>query len=138
MNLKLTEVITLILLLVLCCALLTLCSNPAYSAERDYQEEWCNKFEGQTEYRLQDKTRVDCLLSTYAIEFDFAKKWAEAVGQSLLYACRTDRRPGIVLIMRSDKDCKYLDRLREVLHYGGMGITVWETGAYAYQCEPEL
>lgn len=40
---------------------------------------------------------VDCLTDEYAIEFDFSKKWAEAIGQSLYYASQTYRKPGYSL-----------------------------------------
>ena len=40
--------------------------------EAHYQNEWCQKWNGQAEYQLSDLTRVDCL--TAAVEFDFAKK----------------------------------------------------------------
>ncbi len=36
--------------------------------EKYYQNIIYNKFKGQTEYKLSDKTRVDCLTSTLAIE----------------------------------------------------------------------
>ncbi|MCK4758833.1 MAG: hypothetical protein KAT69_02225 [Candidatus Aminicenantes bacterium] len=65
------------------------------AAEKDYQQEYCK---GIMEFRLPDRTRVDCLTEDHAIEFDFGKKWAEAVGQSLHYAAHTGRRAGIVLI----------------------------------------
>jgi hypothetical protein len=44
--------------------------------ERWYQEQWCEAMGGQTEVVLPDKTRVDCLTDEYAIEVDFAPKWA--------------------------------------------------------------
>ena len=31
--------------------------------------------DGQIEYVLEDKTRVDCLTEDFAVEFDFASKW---------------------------------------------------------------
>jgi len=108
----------------------------AQALERDYQVKWCQQYSGETEYTLLDKVRVDCMLDRYAIEFDFGYKWAESIGQSLLYASRTDTRPGIVLIMQSSKDCKYLDRLSEAIYFGRLGITVWQTGEYAYLCAP--
>ncbi|MFC2073874.1 hypothetical protein ACFLR3_01340, partial [Campylobacterota bacterium] len=67
--------------------------------EKVYQEHFCNKFGGVTEYRLKDKTRVDCLLDEYAIEVDFASKWAESIGQSLYYASQTSRKAAVLLIM---------------------------------------
>ncbi len=108
----------------------------AKASERDYQIKWCDRFNGETEFVLPDRARVDCVLDKYAIEFDFGKKWAESVGQSIFYASQLDKRPGIVLIMRSKKDCKYLNRLRETVAAGGLGITIWQVGEYSYLCVP--
>jgi hypothetical protein len=44
---------------------------------------------------LPNGTYVDCLNDTYAIEVDFSNKWAEAIGQSLMYAAELERLPGI-------------------------------------------
>lgn len=85
--------------------------------ERVYQEYWCGMKEGITEYELPDKTRVDCLLPDMAVEFDFANKWAECIGQALYYGQRTGKTPACVLIMeRGEKDIKYLRRLRYAVY----------------------
>lgn len=92
--------------------------------EKIYQKAWCLAQGGLTEVLLPDKTRVDCVLPDYAIEFDFADKWAEAIGQSLYYAHMTNKIPGIVLIMENEaKDCKYLNRLQKVA--SKYGIRLW-------------
>lgn len=88
--------------------------------EKWYQQQFCD---GLQEVRLSDGTRVDCLTDEYAVEFDFANKWAEAIGQSLHYARMSGKKPGIVLIAESKKDWKYLlisSRLCEIY-----GITLW-------------
>lgn len=54
--------------------------------EKYYQNQWCGKWNGSKEDRLKDKTRVDCVTKNYAIEFDFAPKWAESFGQAKYYA----------------------------------------------------
>ena len=36
---------------------------------------------GKVEVVMKDGTRCDILTATHAIEVDFAKKWAEAIGQ---------------------------------------------------------
>ena len=83
--------------------------------EKVYQEHFCKEFGGITEYRLKDKTRVDCLIDTHAIEVDFAKKWAESIGQSLYYASKTSRKAAVLLIMENkERDQKYLNRLENV------------------------
>lgn len=92
--------------------------------EKDYQEHFCKVFGGVTEYRLKDQTRVDCLLDDYAIEVDFAQKWAESIGQSLYYASKTSRKAAVLLIMEDDvKDQKYLRRLEDVSQ--GHHIDIW-------------
>jgi len=92
--------------------------------EKYYQTIVCNKMNGVKEYTLYDNTRVDCLTKTYAIEFDFANKWAESIGQSLYYGTMTNRKAGVVLIMeRGSKDIKYLKRLLRVAKEHN--ITVW-------------
>jgi len=88
------------------------CSNVKKN-ERYYQERLCDKLDGVIEYTLKDKTRVDCLTDEYAIEVDWAKKWAEGVGQSLYYAHMTERKPAIGLIVNS-KDSRYIKRVNKL------------------------
>lgn len=80
-----------------------------------YQAYWCGKHDGILEYKLNDNTRVDCLTERYAVEVDFANKWAECIGQSLYYGISTKRKPAALLIMENgEKDIKYLRRLQKV------------------------
>lgn len=81
--------------------------------EKYYQTKMCNEFGGDMEYVLFDKTRVDCLTKEYAIEVDFAKKWAEGIGQSLYYAEVTGKKPAIGVIS-GEGDEKYLNRIQTV------------------------
>lgn len=100
--------------------------NPVYAAkhfysEAEYQQAWCKPRLGQIEYKLNDRTRIDCLLPTMAVEFDFANKWAECVGQSQYYGLKTNRQAACVLIMEhGEKDLKYLRRLRKVAYKKGI------------------
>lgn len=92
--------------------------------ESVYQAHWCSANSGLTEYILDDKTRIDCLTATHAVEFDFASKWAESIGQSLYYGLKTQKTPGIVLIIENpEKDGKYVKRLEQVANK--FGITYW-------------
>ncbi len=86
--------------------------------ERQYQEahHW-----GVMEYKLPDRTRVDDLTDSHAIEYDFAHKWAEAIGQALHYARMTGKRPGIVLIVRTSADEAKIHNITKL----GLGIDVW-------------
>jgi len=80
--------------------------------EKYYQDIFCKKIGGITEYVLDDKTRVDCLTDEYAIEVDFASKWSEGAGQGLFYALKTGKKPAVYLIIENDKEYKYLNRLQ--------------------------
>ncbi|MFQ5466158.1 MAG: hypothetical protein ACE5EI_09545 [Thermodesulfobacteriota bacterium] len=98
-------------------------ASGARTPERVYQNHWCARASGVTEFTLPDRTRVDCLTREFAVEVDFAHKWAEAVGQALYYSIRTEKRPGIVLIMEGDRDERFLERLRAVT--SASDITLW-------------
>lgn len=92
--------------------------------EKQYQEYWARLTGAQTEVVLDDKTRVDCLTKTYAVEVDFAQKWAESIGQSLYYGIKTCKKPAVLLIIENpEKDTKYLKRLNTVATK--YGITVF-------------
>lgn len=91
--------------------------------ERDYVAQYCA---GDIEYALPDHTRVDCLTDTYAIEFDFAPKWAEAVGQSLHYAHLTRRDPAIYLILESKKDKRFVNILTLLCDVYGIKLLLIE------------
>ena len=93
--------------------------------ERYYQEKMCKKMDGLVEYRLKDKTRVDCLTDDYAIEVDFAKKWAEGIGQALFYSLMTGKEPAVGLIV-GEKDARYLKRLRKVANKFDIEVFVLE------------
>lgn len=81
--------------------------------ERYYQNIFCNKLGGITEYHLWDKTRVDCVTQTYAIEVDFSKKWAESIGQSLYYAKTLNKKPAVALIVNLHKEKRYIRRFKK-------------------------
>jgi len=81
--------------------------------EKYYQSKFCKNLDGIMEFRLRDKTRVDCLTDNYAIEVDFAKKWAEGIGQSLYYADVTGKIPAVGLIV-GKKDKRFLKRLKRI------------------------
>lgn len=92
-------------------ALLACFVSTSLASEKDYQSAWCRKNNGTQEYKLPDQTRIDCLTDTHAIEFDYAKKWAEAVGQALHYSRMTGKLPGIVIIIEKESDLQHLRKL---------------------------
>jgi hypothetical protein len=82
--------------------------------EKLYQQICCNQGQGEVEYRLPDKTRVDCLSTTHAVEHDFGSKWADAIGQGPL---NIGKRSGIVLIIDKEKRWRYLIRLNATIKF---------------------
>lgn len=128
-------------LLVVVCAfvfygLLGLLVNKALALEADYAEPWCAARGGVSGEVLADRTRVDCLLPGYAVEVDFARKWAEGMGQALHYARMTGRQPGVVLILEKPSDVRFAERLMADAFYHNLPLTVWITGvAPAYDLD---
>ena len=94
--------------------------------EAYYVNQWCTSDFGRKEAVLWDMTRVDCLAKDYAIEFDFAKKWAESIGQSLYYSKMTGKQPAVALILTSPTDYKYVKRIERLDN----GIKVFLIKAY--------
>ncbi len=85
--------------------------------ESSFQHAHCSSINGIEEFELPDKTRVDCLTEEYAIEYDFANKKYEAVGQVLHYAVMTGKKPKIVLILDNkykEKQMYYVRRLQKI------------------------
>jgi hypothetical protein len=93
-----------------------------YESERFYQDKYC---QGIKEYVLSDRTRVDCVTDTHAIEYDFAKKWAESIGQSLGYAFETNKKAGIVLMVEDSSDYKYWINLNSIIQHYKLPIDTW-------------
>ena len=104
---------------------LFLASSIQAEPEKYYQQIWCSNNQGQAEYRLPDMTRVDCLTSNHAVEVDFARKWYQAVGQSLYYSFQTGKRAGIVLIVKEPKERKYWIRLNSTIEHFKLPIDTW-------------
>ena len=83
--------------------------------EASYQQAWCNAHNGIIEYENSDFTRVDCLTKTHAVEFDFANKWHESIGQALHYGTMTGKKPMVVLILdEPEKQMIYYNRVKRI------------------------
>ncbi len=111
--------------LIVCLILVSCVYQSPRKRERDYQREWCLPRGGRMEVVLPDKTRVDCVTATHAIEFDFAKKWAEGTTQAIHYARMTGLLPGLVLICRHPKDKKKLRQVKLNSDFYNLNIKIW-------------
>lgn len=117
--------------------LLLLFASPTLAArehpEKWYQAQWCEQNRGEQEVILPDRTRADCITGKHAVEVEFAKKWAESVGQSLFYSLQTNKRAGIVLIIENVNDLRYWYRLNSVIQHNKLPIDAWMVGKGAQQ-----
>lgn len=77
--------------------------------ETAYRDAWCL---GDTEVRLPNGSRADCLTTNYSVEVERAPKWHEAVGQALDYSQQTGKKPAILVIIERESDWKYWNRLK--------------------------
>jgi len=104
-------------------------ASPAFArhlnTERYYQEIWCEEQAGETEKRMSDGTRCDCLTSTMAIEVDFAIKFYEGIGQALHYSMLTGRPGGLLLIVEKSNDMKFVKRAKKLISFYALPITLY-------------
>lgn len=91
--------------------------------EKYYQNKWCSQWNGKQEVRLLDFTRVDCVTKNYAVEFDFAKKWAECFGQATHYADITRKKPACILIM--EKPADFMHYYKSMPTFKKHDVTLW-------------
>ena len=60
------------------------------------------------------------------MKVEFAAKWCEGLGQALWYGFQLDKQSGIVLILRDEKDKRFLVRLKSLLaHRKLTDVKVW-------------
>jgi len=98
--------------------------------ERDYQRAFAAMLSvAQTEVVAVDGSRCDILTPEYAIEVDYANKWAESIGQALHYALMFNRRGGIVLILRKPEDSHHVERVKNIISQYNLPLILWTMDA---------
>lgn len=102
-----------------------------FVVEENKNEAWfvdhtCN---GDTEVRLENRSRIDCKEKHYAIEYDWAYKWAECIGQALEYGRMTGLRSACALIIKQPTDMFYVEKMSMVISHYGLPITVFTIDA---------
>ena len=103
-----------------------------YPKRNDRETVWskwlATQMGGIPEYILPDRTRVDILTPTLAIEVDWIKKWPQAIGQAVYYGLMTDRQPAILLLLRGkDHELMYLDRAKMAADNLKIPVFTWST-----------
>ena len=101
-------------------------SSKALEKEKYYSEMYCEELSGKINYTLADKSKVDCLTDTHAYEVDWADgmKVYEAIGQSLYYASQTNKKPGIILLIRKNNSEKHIRKVKEVINFFELDINL--------------
>ena len=117
-------------------SVLLLIAVSAKQPESYYQNLFAERVNGKTEVTAGDGTRCDILTKDYAIEVDFARKWGEAIGQSLNYGFQFNRKAGILLILEKPSDRKHLIRVNSIIQHYDLPIKVWEIRAYEQSSAP--
>ena len=98
------------------------------STEVEWRQYLAPRYQAQVEVRLEDGTRCDLVTKAEAIECDWAKKWAEAIGQSLYYAIELEKKPAIILLVKDhERDQRYVDRCKKVCDRAGIKLYVERT-----------
>ena len=85
-----------------------------------------NKLNGSKEVAVLNG-RVDIVTEEYAVEVEWAQNWKHSVGQALWYGLQTNKKPGIILIMKDINERKYGIMLQTALEYSGLSerVMVW-------------
>ncbi len=106
--------------------LITMSIQSVHAIENEdyYNRQFCIQESGQAEYRLPDRSRIDCLTSTHAYEADWADglKVYESIGQSLYYAAETGKKPGILLLVRKKNSDKHIRKVKRVIESWSLPI----------------
>jgi len=105
-------------------AVLLLCVLGARGGELDEARRLAPKYRAETEVVLSDGSRVDLLSDEYAIEVDWAPKWAESIGQSVHYGLLTGRKPAVILLLR-DPVHEWPELVRAARVCGHLGIALF-------------
>lgn len=86
--------------------------------EEFYNKELLEITGGEASVKLDNGLIVDIMTDTHAIEVDFGgMKIYEGIGQALVYAYYTGLKPGLIIMIRDDKEDKLYKKLEEALNY---------------------
>jgi len=91
-----------------------------------YERKWCAEHKGATGVKMPDGTSAECITSTQLVEFEFAPKWAEAIGRALYYSFETGKKAGVVLILDDEKSLEHWRRLNITIEYFKLPIDTWK------------
>lgn len=99
------------------------CNAQVHHKEVWYQVRLAKITGGIREVPLPDGSRCDLVWGDYAIEINPGENWYNAVGQSLYYAINLNKAPGIIVIIETEKEMRFVPRLASVAQRAG--IKLW-------------
>lgn len=112
-----------LVLIVSCFLTIISCNEKKVLAEKDYIDLIQEELGGQIEVSVTSG-RADLVVGEKVYEVEWASNWKESIGQSLWYGLQLDKSPGIILIMKEEKDYKYFLQLNSALEYAQIEIEV--------------
>jgi putative aminopeptidase FrvX len=115
----------LLLLFVLLLSTASTCSNRKVHFKKVFSQ----SINGKIDVRLDDYKNVSDIVSdTFAIDVEFAPRWAMSIGHSLYGATKLNKKPAILLITYKGYSGKYVDMLMPIAKK--YNITVWTITYY--------
>lgn len=109
-------------------ALIIATASASPKNEAYYRDAWAKQNGGKTEVINPDGTRCDIVTKTHAIEVEWSHKWYEGFGQALWYGFQTNKKPGVVMILRNEADRKNLFKIQSLAAHHGIELDVWTVG----------
>lgn len=109
--------------------------NAHAKSEADWTAEWCGARDlthsgEDLRFTTQSGRYVyaDCIGTSIVVEVDFASKYREGLMQATEYALLSDRLPFLLLIVESERDCKYVSDARWLMIRSRMPMILATTG----------
>ena len=97
-------------------------------SEANFVAVFCLARDGEIEKTLPNGMRADCVTEEHAIEGDFAHKWEEAYNQARHYAIETDKKAGVLLILKNENDKVFIKKLCDRIAEKNVSIDVFAIG----------
>ncbi len=106
-------------------AMVLLVTSTSFANEREQVERLAEKYNAKTEVVMWDRTRVDLLNKTHAIEVDWSHKYSEGIGQAIYYAAITGKQPGLILLVKDlSKEQRFIYRAQIACNASGVDMYI--------------
>jgi hypothetical protein len=110
-------------ILLLLFVLLLFGASTCPNREIHFKKVFSESINGKLNVPLDYKNTVDIATDTFAIDVEFAPKWATSIGHSLYAATKLNKKAAILLITYKDYDTNYVNILMPIANK--YDITIW-------------